>query len=175
MALTFAIGLIAAKLWAAPQAQSPEPKNTSEIQSSAQTPRFTGGEFRSGFHDHYFSPDGAHIMYGCFEHNSLSQAAYWLREEVGATRAVERAPKLDNKGKAIGRRVVVRRPSDAEPDAASIFWTEHTRLFTIRAPSLKYALEFEEWMAAQEYRPRYCYNFSHAPSSNARPRRRTTH
>jgi hypothetical protein len=164
-AITFIIGLITTGLWVGshPPAnihQGLESVQRSEIQLDGLRERFTDTGIVMSFRSLYRYSDGRHVSYGCYEVGSPSKADKTLRAETRFARAEEQGPKLNDKGEPVGARVVVRRPNSLEPGSASIFWTEGARAFTIHAPSLELALEFEKWIAASKYRAEYCYDFS---------------
>jgi hypothetical protein len=98
----------------------------------------------SSFRTYYHSSDGQHLRYGCYEHGSLADAGRYLQDEirpnykyVGETpvRIVERAVTLDGRGNQTGERAVL--------DDGEILWTEGSRVHLIQAPSVQYALLFE--------------------------------
>jgi hypothetical protein len=155
MLLTLALGVIGASWWR--EYHRSAPTSLLSKQLPVQVPPFSGGEFTSAFQDHYFSTEGAHIHYGCYGEVSPSRAAKALRIEVGLIRIKETGPHLTLNGDRDGTRVITENPSDMEPNASSIFWTEGQYLFTIRAPSLKSALEFEKWMGDSQYRMMHCF------------------
>jgi hypothetical protein len=152
--LTFTIGLAFAKLWVAyrrlaPPSASVEINIVPESKPTAQPITFSADGLVSAFQPYYHSSDGAFLRYGCFEYASPSRVAIGLREHIFGQQIIERAPKLNDKGERIGERVVL---------TSSIFWTEGSRLFLLRAPSLKYALLFEQsqvWASDD-----YCVNVS---------------
>jgi hypothetical protein len=159
-----AIGLISVKVWtafrwSAHKDISVNANNRTDPQPLSQKEAFSGGEFTNGSYTYYFSSDGASIFYGCSTRSSLYNVDRALRVEIGNESVIERAPKVNDKGEKIGTRVVLSRPSDMEPKAASIVWTEGTYLFAVHAPSLKYAQEFEMWQAGWKYRSENCHTF----------------
>jgi hypothetical protein len=109
---------------------------------------FSGGNIRSGFQTHYDSSDGQQLRYGCYEHISPAEAERYLNEELRIkyvrspdgrltkVGVVERTATLDGKGHQIGERVVL--------DDGELLWTEGSRFHQIGAPSVKYALLFEQ-------------------------------
>ena len=104
---------------------------------------FTGGVSTSAFQTHYRSSDGKFLRFGCFERGSTRVANRELREYRRDGRVVEQGPKLDDDGVGIGERIVVADIPGIETEA-DVVWTEHSRVFLIRAPTVRHALLFEK-------------------------------
>ena len=118
--------------------------STKPTESTPEQPiTFTGGIATSAFQTHYESSDGKHLRFGCFERESTRVANRELREYRGNGRVVEQGPKLNDDGERVGERLVIADIPGLETEA-NIVWTEDSRVFLIRAPSVRYALLFEK-------------------------------
>ena len=137
---TFAVGLAAVKLWVAYHRLS-QPSPIAEMIDApkpsppAQLITISASGDMSALQSWYHSSDGVSLRYGCAEYESPSAAAVGLSQDIFGQPIVERTPTLNDRGGRIGERVVL---------TSSIVWTEGSRLFLIRSPSLKYALLFEQ-------------------------------
>jgi hypothetical protein len=100
--------------------------------------KFDGGIVWNNFQTEYYSSDGKLLRFGCFEHESEQ-----LREYRRDGRVVQRGPKLNDAGQKVGERLVIAAEPGSETEA-KIVWTERSRLFSIRAPTLQHALLFEK-------------------------------
>ncbi len=102
---------------------------------TAQAPiTFSGGVSHSAFRTHYQSSDGQLLTYGCYEKGSVKAAARYLHDETPEG-IVERTITFDGAGNKTGERVVL--------DSGEIIWTEGSHIHIIRAPSVEYAVLFE--------------------------------
>jgi hypothetical protein len=102
------------------------------------------------FQTRYHSSDGQVLRHGCYEYGSPSDAERYLHEEIRPNykyvrwpdghqtevHIVERRVMFDGAGNKTGERVVL---NDGE-----ILWTEGQRFHLISAPSVEYALLFED-------------------------------
>lgn len=114
----------------------------------------------SAFRTHYHSSVGQHLRYGCYEHSSTAEAERYLHDEIrpnykyiGSTpvQIVSRTVTFDGSGNQSGERAVL--------DSGEIFWTEGPRFHLISAPSVEYALLFENsrswaWEGCMKLPPR---------------------
>jgi hypothetical protein len=96
-----------------------------------------------GFETDYVSSDGLGLRYGCFDYGTSSLADSGLRREIKGRSVLERAPHFDESSKATGERLLLTDSRGPEPET-TIAWTAGSRLFLFRAPSLRYALLFEQ-------------------------------
>jgi hypothetical protein len=101
----------------------------------------------SAWRDDYLSSDGVYVTYGCYEQGAPTLAAAKLGEALRGKRIVERRLKCNSLGEAVGERVVVEYPTapltEASGTNVDVLWAEGSKLFRIKAPSTRYALEFE--------------------------------
>ncbi|MBV9928163.1 MAG: hypothetical protein JOZ96_24300 [Acidobacteria bacterium] len=145
--LTLTIGLVSAEFWVSyhrplPQPvkikieEDQEPKPTTDVLTFEDT-----GEMDM-FMDDYRSSDGVIVRFGCYERASAERALKDLPRTVGSQNVL-RTPIFNAEGARIGERAVWVSTTDSYTEA-EIEWTEGARLFVIKAPSLRYASEFEK-------------------------------
>jgi hypothetical protein len=124
---------------------------TTDTDRDKPSPPISSGEpitFRSrgtivGFETNYSSSDGVALRYACFDYGTLSLLEGGLRQEINGRNVLERSTDFDESGKATGTRIVLADSRGPEPET-TIAWTSGARLFLLRAPTLRYALLFEE-------------------------------
>jgi hypothetical protein len=135
-------GVITLLRYRPPDTVQPTSAQPTESTSEADI-TFTGGVSTSAFQTHYWSSDGKFLRFGCFERASTRVANLELRDYRSAGRVIEQGPKVNDDGERVGERIVVDEIPGLETEA-NIVWTEHSRIFLIRAPTVRHALLFEK-------------------------------
>lgn len=94
----------------------------------------------------YKSSDGVGVTTTVEDCGSTFRANRALqRKSKRAVKIIERRPKLDDKGKRVGERVVAMfAPDSSEKENAAVLWTEGSQFHYIESSSLRHALRFEE-------------------------------
>jgi hypothetical protein len=94
----------------------------------------------------YRASTGESLVWSMYEYSSSARANKELLKRIkGAEKIVERVPNLDDNSKKVGERVVAIFPPNKNGiKRTSIFETSRSLLYSIAAPSLELALEFEE-------------------------------
>ncbi|HEV8428743.1 MAG TPA: hypothetical protein VGQ41_12655 [Pyrinomonadaceae bacterium] len=94
----------------------------------------------------YQSSDGIGVSVTRENRDSATRASKELQRKLKATtRVIERSPKLDEKGRRVGERVVAMFAlDDSQKEQASVLWTNGRQFYYIESLSLKHALEFEK-------------------------------
>jgi hypothetical protein len=117
----------------------------------------------TAFRTHYHSSDGQEFRYGCYEHPSQPDAERALQDQINMSYryapdghlakvgVVQRTATFDADGKKLGERVVL--------DDGQLYWTEGARYHLVYAPSVEYALLFENsrawaWEGCMKLPPR---------------------
>src|ERR1041385_4393405 len=119
----------------------------------------------TAFRTHYHSSDGQDLRYGCYEHSSVAEAERYFHDEIRPNykyvrwpdghqtkiHLVQRAETFDGAGNKIGERAVL--------DNGELYWTDGPRFHLIYAPSVEYALLFENsrawaWEGCMKLPPR---------------------
>jgi hypothetical protein len=105
---------------------------------------------RTGFRTHYHSSDGQGLLYGCYEDSSIAETERYFSDEIRPhykrirwpdgheteVQLVQQSVTYDATGNKTGERAVL--------DNGQVFWTEGARFHVISAPSVEYALLFED-------------------------------
>jgi hypothetical protein len=185
--LTFCLGIIVATLRLTARHQEPPVVQTSEsstIQQEGQ-PEITRRPLtfvgvrcpnKTCTRDTrvcYESSDGVLVTVIAQTYKSTAEAKEWLQLSLknaseNAGEIVERAPKLNAKGRRIGERVVVRH-AFAPPERESVYsieWTHGANLDIVYSPSLNHALEFEKAFLSGRLKLHSYFDFNLPPPNN---------
>jgi hypothetical protein len=99
----------------------------------------------SGWAHSYRSSDGEPLYTSCIKYSSRGHANRESQKRMqAAEKIIDRAAKVDSKGKKLGERVIAAFPAnDQGIKWVSIIWTDKDLVCSIDAPSIQLALEFE--------------------------------
>lgn len=94
----------------------------------------------------YESSDGITVTAITQTYSTKRQAERALQKKLkGATKILNRAPKIARTGQRVGTRIVARFPvGDRYPPRATIFWTDGSELHYVGSVSMKHTQEFEK-------------------------------
>jgi hypothetical protein len=102
-----------------------------------------GAEFSAGLYD---SSDGVGVLSTVETYGSPARAKAEMKKRIrGAIKVIDRSDKIDQSGKAISERVVLRFSHGSRRKSYSaVMWTNDEDLYVIESTSLRHALAFEQ-------------------------------